>query len=222
MNPNSDGTIEIDGRGDSWIQTVSGRKFHVFDPRPEDVDLEDIAHALSNLCRFSGHTSSFYSVAEHAVHVAETVYLITRDAGLALAALHHDDGEAYTGDFPSPWKKLILVNLPEGLVPFKTCEDRITYAVFRALAIDGVLRPAGGEPLFNPAVWDVVKKYDKMLLATEACDLMRGAAHCHWRHSLDPAYPPLGFTICPLPPLEAGGVFLDRHRMFSSQCRRPG
>jgi hypothetical protein len=52
----------------NWIQTASGIKFYPLAPHPEDVTIEDIAHALSKMCRFNGHnghTSAFYSVAQH-------------------------------------------------------------------------------------------------------------------------------------------------------------
>lgn len=61
-----------DRRGD-WIQTFTGRRFWPLDPRPEDVCIEDIAHALSLKCRFGGHCTRFYSVAEHSVHVSNYV-----------------------------------------------------------------------------------------------------------------------------------------------------
>lgn len=51
-------------KGD-WILTFTGRRFYPLDPRPEDVCLEDIAHALSLICRYNGHSRFFYSVAEH-------------------------------------------------------------------------------------------------------------------------------------------------------------
>ncbi len=79
-------------RGD-WIQVRSGRKFHPLDPRPEDVDINDIAHALSNLCRFTGHCTDFYSVAQHSVIASQIV-----PPASALAALLHDASEAYMGD----------------------------------------------------------------------------------------------------------------------------
>lgn len=56
-------------RGD-WMQTYTGRQFWPLDPLPEDVFIEDIAHALSMQCRYAGHVTRFYSVAEHSVLIA--------------------------------------------------------------------------------------------------------------------------------------------------------
>lgn len=53
-------------RGD-FICTYTGRKFYPLDPRPEDVCIEDIAHALALVNRFGGHTRVPYSVAQHSV-----------------------------------------------------------------------------------------------------------------------------------------------------------
>jgi hypothetical protein len=86
-------------KGD-WIQTYSGLPYWPYDPRPEDVRIEDIAHALSMLCRFTGHCSRFYSVAEHSVNVARLV-----PAPLAKMALLHDATEAYLNDLSKPLKR---------------------------------------------------------------------------------------------------------------------
>lgn len=88
------------GRRGDWIQTYTGKQFFPLDPRPEDFAIEDIAHALSNTCRFAGHSLVFYSVAEHSVLVASL--LTTEDA---LAGLMHDAAEAYIGDMPRPIKR---------------------------------------------------------------------------------------------------------------------
>jgi hypothetical protein len=86
------------------IRTFTGVDFNVFKPKPEDMCIEDIAHALSNQCRFGGHTVRFYSVAEHCIKCAEMI-----DSEHALAALLHDASEAYLVDIPSPLK----VAMPE-------------------------------------------------------------------------------------------------------------
>ena len=56
--------------GDASIRTFTGRTFWPLDPKPEDLDIRDIAHALSLVCRFTGHTRSFYSVADHSLRVS--------------------------------------------------------------------------------------------------------------------------------------------------------
>lgn len=82
------------------IRTYRGHYFDVFDPNPDQIDIEDIAHSLSLLCRFAGHTQSFYSVAEHSIWVAKKVRIEDK-----LTALLHDASEAYLIDLPSPIKK---------------------------------------------------------------------------------------------------------------------
>jgi len=84
---------------DNFVQTFSGKKFSLFHPDPESIDLHDIAHALSMQCRFNGHTKRFLSVAEHSWWVSHLV-----KPEYALTALMHDAGEAYISDIPKPFK----------------------------------------------------------------------------------------------------------------------
>jgi len=81
------------------IRTYSGHYFDVFDPNPDHLEIIDIAHSLSLLCRFAGHIKSFYSVAEHSIWVSEKV-----SKQHALQALLHDASEAYLIDLPKPIK----------------------------------------------------------------------------------------------------------------------
>jgi len=90
-----------------WIETVSGKKFHFLDPQDDEIDIEDIAYALANLCRFNGHCDRFYSVAEHSVFVSS---LLPKE--LQLAGLLHDASEAYLPDVASPYKDNIRVYYP--------------------------------------------------------------------------------------------------------------
>lgn len=85
-------------KGD-WIQTYTGRAFWPFDPRPEEVCIEDIAHALAFQCRYGGHCKRFYSVAEHCYWVS---WLCSEEN--ALDGLMHDRSEAYLVDLPRPIK----------------------------------------------------------------------------------------------------------------------
>lgn len=82
-----------------YIETSTGTKFYFLKPTEESIHIEDIAHALSNKCRFAGHTSNFYSVAEHSYIVSLLV-----PEPWELAALLHDSAETYLEDIPSPIK----------------------------------------------------------------------------------------------------------------------
>lgn len=133
--------------GGHWITTYTGKQFHFLDPQPEEIDIVDIAHALSLTCRFGGQCKEFYSVAEHCIRVAE----ITPQE-YKLPALLHDAEEAYMLDLPRP----IKYNMPEEWWRIKT---RIVHAIFDTLKIPKI----GGSP---------IKEADNILLATEARDLM--------------------------------------------------
>lgn len=84
---------------DQWIALLSGAQFNYNKPWESNVTIEDIASALSNVCRFSGHLPCFYSVAQHLVN---TSYIVPRE--IAFDALMHDTAEAFTNDLPTPLK----------------------------------------------------------------------------------------------------------------------
>lgn len=128
------------------ILTYSGILFYPLAPRVEDVEIVDIAHALSNLCRFGGHCREFYSVAEHSVLIARYVWKKTRCPVLALQAILHDGSEAYLVDMPRP----IKVEIPQYL----TIET----------AIQAVVMDAWDLPHSMPAF---VKECDNAILLTE-------------------------------------------------------
>jgi hypothetical protein len=95
----------------NWMQTASGQKYFPMDPRAEEVKIEDIAAALSKVCRFGGHCNKFYSVAEHSVYVSMFV-----PKEWALQGLLHDATEAYLADIVRPVKGY--------LTGYKEIEDR--------------------------------------------------------------------------------------------------
>jgi len=105
----------------SWIQTYTGKKFDLLNPTPDMVDIEDIAHALSMLCRFTGHTAKFYSVAQHSVFVSDMLLHQGADNDTAFTGLMHDATEAYIGDLSTPLKTL----LPE----YRKIERRVWMAI---------------------------------------------------------------------------------------------
>lgn len=88
----------------SWITTFTGKRFYQTSPHRDSVCIEDIAHALSMLCRFTGHCREFYSVAEHSIRVAYELQSQQRIHGLL-----HDAHEAYLGDTSGPLKKSVRV-----------------------------------------------------------------------------------------------------------------
>ena len=95
----------MEERVGDWIQTYTGRQFWPLSPRAEDIDVLDIAHALSNLCRFGGHCTQFYSVAQHSVLVSQVCEEMASEVtGAALWGLLHDASEAYLADVPRPVK----------------------------------------------------------------------------------------------------------------------
>lgn len=92
----ADTSVALD---DQWISLLSGAHFNYNKPEESDVTLDDIASALSNVCRFSGHLPRFYSVAQHLVNASRIV-----PDELAFTALMHDTAEAFTNDLPTPLK----------------------------------------------------------------------------------------------------------------------
>src|SRR6266516_7060963 len=131
------------------IITHTGKWFDVFNPKHEDVDLEDIAHSESMQCRFTGHTKQFYSVAQHSVLVSQNC-----PSEYALAGLMHDASEAYLSDIARPIKK----HPDFGPFYLKT-EEKLQRAIFRHFGIP-----------FE--YMNYIHKADDLLLKTEARDLM--------------------------------------------------
>lgn len=134
-----------------WIEAHSGKRVYFLDPTPEIIDVEDIAHSLSLQCRFSGHTSRFYSVAEHSVRVAQ--HLSDRGHGplVVLQGLFHDASEAYLLDVPSPIKQY--------LGPYKGIENKL---------MDVIMGVVGARWPMSSAV----KEMDAVILKNEARQLL--------------------------------------------------
>lgn len=151
----------MQGRG-RWIQMASGRLYYPWAPLPEDVDIEDIAHHLGNLCRFTGACRQFYSVAEHSVLVS---YLVPEED--ALCGLLHDATEAYLNDLSSPVKSF------EEMSGYRTLERRNWGAVARRFDLpfempksvhdaDQAIYFAEREVLMPPLPPEVVDMYRKV------------------------------------------------------------
>lgn len=156
-------------RNGDWFQTFTGRKFYVFDPRIDDIDLEDIAHSLANTCRFNGHTRMFYSVAQHSIHVCNIFGKLVEGTEFEenyrayLCALLHDATEAYVGDLIRPIKR----SLPD----YKVAERNIWTCVLKKYGLWETWHLQGTKDrmLF---VSNLVKEADNIMLVTEKRDLL--------------------------------------------------
>ncbi len=90
------------------INTHSGKRVDIENPDPETIDIEDIAHALSFICRGSGNTNIFFPVARHCFYCAEEAKARGFSDTVVLACLLHDASEAYMMDIPKPIKDNLL------------------------------------------------------------------------------------------------------------------
>jgi hypothetical protein len=117
--------VAIGERG-PWMALRSGGRYYPLEPRAEDIEPTDIAHALGMLCRYGGHVDRFYSVAEHCVLMSLSV-----PQEDALAALLHDATEAYVVDVPRPIKRL----MPE----YEVIEARVWSVIAERFGIPATL-----------------------------------------------------------------------------------
>ena len=86
------------------IKTYRGIFFDPLNPNPEDIDIVDISHALSMLCRANGHSPVFYSVAQHSINCRKEALARGYSHRVQLACLLHDASEAYLSDITRPVK----------------------------------------------------------------------------------------------------------------------
>lgn len=163
------------------ILTNSGLYFNFHQPEPSMVDIQDIAHGLSHVCRFAGQCKQFYSVAEHSVYVSMVV-----PPEMALHGLLHDAAEAYVGDVTAPLKMLLM--------NYKLIEERAHQAIFARFNLDPVMPPE-------------IKEADLRMLATEQAQLMPPHDD-EW--ALIAGVKPYHRTIMGMPPVQAKGFFMRR------------
>jgi 5'-deoxynucleotidase YfbR-like HD superfamily hydrolase len=167
----------------SWIQTYTGKKFYPLEPNRADIDILDIAHALSMQCRFAGHCTKFYSTAEHSVHLSRQF----EDRNIARWALLHDAPEAYLVDVPRPIKPL--------LTNYSEIEDRLM----------DVIADRFGLPFMMP---QCVKDADASIIHDERMFVMKMTDE-EWE-SVD-QFEPLGVFIECWSPVQAKAEFLQRY-----------
>ena len=174
----------------SWIQTHSGEAFSFQEYRPETIKIEDIAHALANLCRFVGHTDRYYSVAEHCVVMSRQV-----DPEHALEALMHDAAEAYIGDVSRPLKSM----LPE----YQELQYTVEFWIKTRFGLSHEMPQA-------------VKQADKRMLITE-CEQLLWPPAAPW-DGLEGVAPFDDMRLSCLPPETAKRQFLDRYATLRNEA----
>lgn len=87
------------------ITTYTGKHFNPVEPDKDLICIEDIAHALSLICRGNGHVKTFFSVGQHCLNCAREAQARELSSRLILACLLHDASECYLSDVPRPFKK---------------------------------------------------------------------------------------------------------------------
>ena len=170
------------GKCPPWFQTYSARRFNPCTATAADINIEDIAHALSNYCRFGGHTRHFYSVAQHCCLCHDNM---PDQPVLRLQALLHDATEAYMGDVVKPLK-LVLED-------YQRIEKRLERVIMEAFGLPVALVPQ-------------VKLADLTALATEKRDLLRDGPE--WTQLI--GVKPWPDNITPWAPAVAKEQFLQR------------
>ena len=88
----------------NYITTYTGKHFDPINPDINQIDITDIAHALSLICRGNGQVKSFFSVGQHCINAAREAIARGYSNRVVLASLLHDAGESYLSDVPRPLK----------------------------------------------------------------------------------------------------------------------
>lgn len=145
---------------DAWFTTFTGKVFGPRECEPSDICVEDIAHSLSNICRYGGHCKTFYSVAEH----CERLTLLVPPP-LKIHALLHDAPEALTGcgDVVSMIKHNVFPVIG-------TFEKILLNKVYQRFEL--CILTAQGE--------HELSKAENVLLAMEVRDLMHESCLAYW------------------------------------------
>lgn len=184
------------------IETYTGQYVNLLNPDPRTICVEDIAAQLSNICRFNGAVSRFYSVAEHAIRVSKVVQReCPHDVELQLAALHHDSHEAYIGDATAPLKQV-----------FRSISNDTLDEI--AGALDGAIASSLRVSVRAPWGQRIIKAADDEVLYREAAALKYSHGRGdHWgQHEYVRPYAGLGWS-----PDKAEREFLKRHNQLEKK-----
>jgi uncharacterized protein len=150
--------IQGETRKGDWFQTYTGKKFYPLDSRPDDINIIDIAHALSRIIRGTGHLKIFYSLAEHCLNTYKLLKQQGCNEKIQLIGLLHDACEAYVNDLNSVLKKY----LPE----YKKIENAIQETIWKAFNLQ-----------VTEEEYKIVKNADVLLLSWESNFTMH---NCMW------------------------------------------
>jgi 5'-deoxynucleotidase YfbR-like HD superfamily hydrolase len=192
------------------IDTASGRRLDLDNPRPDNIRIEDVAGGLSKVCRFGAQAREYYSVAQHAL----LVQCLVVEAGhpeLALAALHHDSHEAYVCDIPKPLKnKIAVIN-----DAYRAVCDELDLVIVEAFGIEW---PEQGSPEQR-----TIKHADRQALLREATRLLPDRGNGLRRDLAlgEEEFSDLAALDDPLSPAEAGSLFMLAHTELIGNGPRP-
>lgn len=176
------------------IQTFTGALVDPFDLHPEQILIEDIAHALGNQCRFGGHCRRFYSVAQHSCLLADLMASEATPASSQLWALLHDAAEAYLVDLPHPIK-----HSSELGASFRTVEREIQRVICARFGLEEEAPTS-------------LKENDRALLAAERLALMTPGPE--WQDLVGVV--PARLKVDPWTPEASTQVFLQRFEALSA------
>lgn len=173
------------------LTTVSGENVDLLRIEDYSIPIEDIAHSLSRICRFAGHCSRFYSVAQHCINVADALHTLTDKPQVALAGLLHDAAEVFIGDIPLPAKRMMGR-------PVELLEERILAHVYKSHGVPFSAIPAA------------VATVDSLMLSTEAFNLYSEVPSWAVGSRISEAYP----STRSLHPEEAQEIFLRMYHTY--------
>lgn len=174
----------------NWIMTQSGGVLDYDAAEYTALSIDEIAHSLSNQCRYNGHCSDYYSVAEHSVHVSHLVGA-TYNKRWALAALLHDASEAYVCDLPRPLKKAMGKS-------FSDYEDKAMLSVAKKFGLE-----------VGDFHHQIIKDADNVMIYYETSVLMN--YHPVWETFSDFKFDDNKPNIECLNPRDAKSAFLQRY-----------
>lgn len=179
-----------------YITTYTGKHFEPLDPDPELIDIQDIAHALSMICRGNGHVSSFWSVGQHCLCCAKEALARGLSDRMALACLLHDASECYMSDVPRPFKK----NMKE----YKKQEEALLKIIYEKYLETDLSRE---EQVLLKEIDDAMLWYDLRKLLNEMQD--SEAPEIHIR---------LDYTVRPFAEVEQ--EYLDMYERLAGEKRQ--